>query len=199
MDSVAFPEPAQVELKVTVTGVVAGVTVAVMLVVPYADSGLVPKVREVKLTPATGAEALTAKPMEVDTAVPATEAFALTVEAPLAVELAAFRLMVATPDASVRAVPVAGPRVATVVSALKVTTTLGTGAPVALNTVALTAAGVLVVAAPVVGSARAMAMLGAPVTVAPVPVPVVGGNPLPPQLANKAVIAANIKAVKDLG
>lgn len=57
--SVAFPVLAQVELKATVTGVVAGVTVAVTLVVPYADSGLVPTARETKLTPVTGADALT--------------------------------------------------------------------------------------------------------------------------------------------
>lgn len=126
-----------------------------------------------KVTPATGAEALTAKPMDADTAVPATELVALIVEAPPAVELAAFKLMVATPEELVSAVPVDGLRVATTASALKVTTTLGTGAPVLLNTVAFTVAGVLVVTAPVVGSVRAIVMVGAPVAVVPVPVPVV--------------------------
>lgn len=153
---------------------------------------MAPKVREAKVTPAAGgAEALTAKPMEVDVAVPATVAAALIVDAPPTVELAAFKLMVATPDELVSAVPVEGLRVATVASAaLKVTTTLGIGAPVLLNTVAFTVAGVLVVAAPVVGSVRAIDIVGAAVAVVPVPVPeVVLLAPPAPQPDSKTVIA----------
>lgn len=140
--------------------------------------------------------------MEVDVAVPATVAVALIVDAPPAVELAAFKLMVATPDELVSAVPVVGLRVATVASAaLKVTTTLGIGAPVLLNTVAFTVAGVLVVAAPVVGSVRAIDIVGAAVAVVPAPVPVpevVLLAPPAPQPDTKTVIATKNKAANVL-
>lgn len=119
-------------------------------------------------------------------------------EAPPAVALAAFKLMVATPEALVSAVPVEGLRVATAASALKVTTTFGTGAPVALNNVALTVAGVLVVADPVVGSMSATVMLGVPGVVVPPVVPVVVVTPLPPQPTSTKVIAATVKAARDL-
>lgn len=202
VDSVAFPVLAQSELKVTVTGVVVGVTVATTLVVPYAESGAVPKVRDVKLTPATGAEALTLKPMDADTGVLPTVAFAVIVVAPPAVVVAALKLMAATPEEFVKAVPAAGVNVARVESAtLNVTTTLATPAPVASKTVAFTVAGVLVVVNPDVGSVRVIETLGAP---AIEPVVVLEGEveavvvPLPPQPANSAVMAVNIKAINDL-
>ncbi len=158
--------------------------------------------RPVRVTPATGAEALTEKPSVAVTDEPATCALAVRVVAPPTLVLAAFTLTAATPEALVNAVPVDGVRVAAVVSAtVKVTTTLATGTPFASNTVAFAVAGVLVVVNPVVGLVRAIEMLGAPAVVVVV-VPEVEVEavvvPLPPQLANSAVMAANIKAVNDL-
>ena len=70
----------------------------------------------------------------------ATDAAALTVPAPATEKLAALRLMLATPLASVRAVPVAGVNVARLVSVVNVTTTPTKGV-VPFLMVALTLAG----------------------------------------------------------
>jgi hypothetical protein len=111
--------------------------------------------------------------------------------------------MLAMPEALVKPVPFEGLSVAKAVLVIaNVTTALLTGAPEASRTWALAVAGVLVVVAPVVGSTRDITILGeavAPELVpAPVPVPVVVASPLPPQLANRAVNATNIKAVSVL-
>ena len=204
MDSVAFEglALAQVEVKVTVSGDVVGVTLTTTLVVPYAESGFTPNVGAVIVAPATGADALMLKPIDAVTGAVPTWAFAVTVEAPPAVAVAAFKPIDATPERSVSAVPVDGVSVATAVfAALKVMTTLGTGAPAAFNTVAFTVAGVLVVdVRPVAWSKSAIVMLGTaavgvvpPVVVVPAVLP--PPSPQPDRAANKAVntnIAVNL-------
>lgn len=143
----AAPLPAQPEEKVTDWGVVmatGGVpveTVTLMPIVPNADSGLVAVVPSA-LEPRTGAVTLTletptAKPNEPVTAVVPTWALAVMVVAPEA-KPTAFSVTVATPAASVRAVPAAGVIVARVASVVKVTTELGTIAPLASFNVAFT-------------------------------------------------------------
>jgi hypothetical protein len=103
----------------------------------------------------------------------------------------------------VKAVPSAGANVAVAVSTLNVTTVFATGLPDPSRTVALAFAGVLVVVAPVVGSVSAIEIVGDGVVVPGVGVvPEVAVpeafTPLPPQLTNRAVIAASIKADKVL-
>jgi len=91
------------------------------------------------------------------------------VVAPAAARLAVEIWMVATPVASVSAVPVLGDMVAKPVSVVKLTTRLGTTAPAVSLTVAESLAGLpllmLVRVAPVTGSVSAMAMLAATVLV----------------------------------
>ena len=187
---------AQVEVRVTVSGDVAGLTVTITLVVPYAESGLTPtpNVSAVIVAPATGADALMLEPINAVTAAVPTWALAVTVVAPPAVAVAAFKPIDATPEELVSAVPVDGVSVATVVlTVLKVTTTLATGAPAAFNTVAFTVAGVLVVdVRPVAWSKSAIVMLGtAAVVVGPPVVAVPGGVPPLPQPDRSVNKAAN--------
>ena len=194
MDSVALEglALAQIEVKVTVSGDVVGVTLTTTLVVPYAESGFAPNVGAVIVAPATGADALMLKPINAVTGAVPTWAFAVTVVAPPAVAVAAFKPIDATPEELVSAVPVDGVSVATAVLAvLKVTTTLETGAPAASNTVAFTVAGVLVVGVrPVAWSKSAIVMLGTAVVVVVPPVVVVPGGvpplPQPDRSVNKA-------------
>lgn len=140
--NIALPLEAQGEEKVTVCDVLTGDppldTVTLTLVVPNAESGLVPKAGAVMVT----AAAPTEKPIDPVIVVPCTRPVAVRVVAPEAERLAGLKVMVATPEALVSAV-LAGLIVAKVVSVLKVITVLGTGAPLASNTVALTVAGAL--------------------------------------------------------
>jgi hypothetical protein len=201
VDRVALPLLAQGEEKLTVNGEEEGVTVTDTLVVPYAESGLAP-------TPNVGLEIVTVvefreNPKEELTAVVPTWALAVIAVAPPAVVFAADNDTDATPEELVKAVPLAGTNVASVVSTLNVTTVLATGLPDSSRTVALASAGVLVVVAPVVGSVNAIeivedgVVVPGVVVVPEVVVPEVV-TPLPPQLTNRAVIAASIKAVKVL-
>ncbi len=63
------------------------------------------------------------------------------VAAPAELKLAGFKVIDATPEAFVRAVPPAGVMVAKVASVVKVTTVLGTATPFATMSIALTVAG----------------------------------------------------------
>jgi hypothetical protein len=187
--STAFPLPEQAEEKLTVCGVVTGapllVTVTLTLVVPNAESGLIPKAGELMATFATPME----KPM--DPLVAGTWVVAVRVAAPEALRFAGFTATVAVPVASVSAVPDAGTSAASVAVVLNVTTTLESGRPAASLTIALAIAGTDVVAAPVTGSASVITSVGTPATggggtggapVGGAPPPPPGPNPEPDEL-----------------
>jgi hypothetical protein len=116
------------------------------------------------------------------------------VVAPAAVRLAVEIWMVATPLASVSAVPVAGDMLARPVSVVKLTTRLGTTAPAVSLTVAATLAGlpllILVKVAPVAGSVSAMAMLAAMVFGGASPGPLT--QPVSPSMARQIVSKPNL-------
>src|SRR4051812_3526369 len=150
----ARPLPEQGEEKVTVCGEVTGTPALLMvtatLVVPKAERGFVPMVKLVMVTLA----APMAKPRDPFTPALATWLDAFSVVAPADERLAALIRTVAVPVASVSAVPALGTSVARAGFAmLKVTTVLGTAAPVSSRTMARAMAGTELVAAPVVGSA----------------------------------------------
>lgn len=83
------------------------------------------------------------------------------------------------------------------VSAASVTTTPGTTAFVALSAVTVIVVGLVLLEGIDVAEAESE-RLAAVMTVAVLVAAVLVVTPLPPQLTNKAVIAANIKADKDL-
>ncbi len=127
----------------TVCGVVTGTppleTVTLTLVVPKAESGPVPmpNTGDVMVTVAAPME----YPIELLTATPPTWAVAVMVAAPAAEILAGSRVMLATPEPFVNAVPLVGVIFAKVASVVNVTTALGTGAPAPSNKVAETVVG----------------------------------------------------------
>lgn len=191
----ALPVLLQMEVKLTVCELVPPpVTVAVTLVVPKADSGLAPTTMEEIET----ATAPTVKPDDPVTVVLPAWALAVMVVAPAFAP--PVRVMDATPDPLVNAVPEVGVMFAMVASVVKVTTALGTAAPLASLTVAVT---VVEVPLEIELLASATVKLGAPVGVPPVPpVPPVPLLPLsvlaPLQPARIASAVANRNGTENL-
>lgn len=138
--------------------------------------------------------AVTLNPTLADKEAPPTDAEAEIVVAPAAVGLTALIWMVATPEASVRAVPVDGVIAASVGVVAKVTTVFGTTAPAASRTVAVTRAGlpvlILETAVPVKGLVKAMLIPVAPVLVAFTPKPVLTERLAPPTVAVADTVVA---------
>ena len=179
----ALPFLAQGEVKLTLNGVVVAtppaLTVTLTAVVPNADSWGV-------ATVTVDSEILTAPveklavPLTADAVAPVPIwPLAVTIPAPEAVRLAAFKIMLATPFESVSAVPDVGEKTPRVASVVNVTTTPAAGAPVICCNVAATRAGLPaemdVRAAPVPGSNRPTVIAGDGVAVkATVPVTAAG-------------------------